>query len=74
LVVHDQALPHVSTFWGVVLFGEYQRSSRKTYQLLAAMLSMFVIAVAVLMASTGHWKAINGKAKFIVTRLQNTSL
>ncbi|CAD6267771.1 unnamed protein product [Miscanthus lutarioriparius] len=28
-----QALPLVSTFWGVVLFGEYRRSSRRTYML-----------------------------------------
>ncbi|KAF8661664.1 hypothetical protein HU200_056610 [Digitaria exilis] len=32
-----QALPLVSTFWGVVLFGEYRRSSRRTYTLLASM-------------------------------------
>ncbi|KAL6842129.1 hypothetical protein ACP4OV_028108 [Aristida adscensionis] len=51
-----QALPLVATFWGVILFGEYRRSSKKTYLLLAAMLSMFVIAVAVLMASSGHRK------------------
>ncbi|CAL4906475.1 unnamed protein product [Urochloa decumbens] len=67
-----QALPLVSTFWGVILFGEYRRSSGKTYLLLAAMLSMFVIAVTVLMASAGHWKAIDANAKFIVTRLHNT--
>ncbi|KAL9263945.1 Ureide permease 2-like protein [Drosera capensis] len=30
-----QALPLVSTFWGIVLYGEYQKSSRKTYALLA---------------------------------------
>ncbi|KAL6643997.1 hypothetical protein ACP70R_018763 [Stipagrostis hirtigluma subsp. patula] len=63
-----QALPLVSTFWGVILFGEYRRSSRRTYQLLASMLSMFVVAVAVLMASAGHRKASNGNAKFSVTR------
>ncbi|KAL6623269.1 hypothetical protein ACP70R_033148 [Stipagrostis hirtigluma subsp. patula] len=51
-----QALPLVSTFWGVIFFGEYRKSSRRTYLLLAAMLSMFVIAVAVLMASSGHRK------------------
>ncbi|XP_020570904.1 ureide permease 2-like isoform X1 [Phalaenopsis equestris] len=51
-----QALPLVSTFWGVVLFGEYRRSSKKTYVLLASMLFMFVIAVAILMASSGHRK------------------
>ncbi|CAD6267767.1 unnamed protein product [Miscanthus lutarioriparius] len=28
-----QVLPLVSTFWGVVLFGEYRRSSRRTYML-----------------------------------------
>ncbi|XP_020701408.1 ureide permease 2 isoform X1 [Dendrobium catenatum] len=52
-----QALPLVSTFWGVVLFGEYRRSSKKTYILLVSMLSMFIVAVAVLMASSGHRKA-----------------
>jgi hypothetical protein len=51
---YHQALPLVSTFWGVVLFGEYRRSSRRTYILLGFMLFMFVTAVAVLMASSGH--------------------
>ncbi|KAJ9174166.1 hypothetical protein P3X46_017224 [Hevea brasiliensis] len=51
-----QALPLVSTFWGIVLFGEYQRSSRRTYVLLASMLLMFIVAVAILMASAGHRK------------------
>ena len=36
-----QALPLVSTIWGVVLFGEYFRSSKRTYLLLGAMLIMF---------------------------------
>ncbi|KZV50242.1 Ureide permease 1 isoform 4 [Dorcoceras hygrometricum] len=49
-----QALPLVSTFWGVVLFGEYRRSSRRTYILLWGMLSMFIVAVGMLMASSGH--------------------
>ncbi|XP_047048129.1 ureide permease 1-like [Lolium rigidum] len=49
-----EALPLVSTFWGIVLFGEYRKSSRKTYTLLAFMLLMFVAAVATLMASAGH--------------------
>ncbi|THU58726.1 hypothetical protein C4D60_Mb03t17460 [Musa balbisiana] len=52
-----QALPLVSTFWGVVLFGEYRRSSRRTYVLLVSMLFMFVVAVGVLMASSGHRKS-----------------
>ncbi|KAJ6815441.1 ureide permease 1-like [Iris pallida] len=51
-----QALPLVSTFWGILLFGEYRRSSKKTYVLLVSMLLMFIIAVAVLMASSGHRK------------------
>ncbi|GFP88713.1 ureide permease 1 [Phtheirospermum japonicum] len=51
-----QALPLVSTFWGILLFGEYRRSSRRTYILLVSMLSMFIIAVGVLMASSGHRK------------------
>lgn len=51
-----QALPLVSTFWGVVLFGEYRRSSRRTYIYLISMLFMFIVAVAVLMASAGHRK------------------
>ncbi|CAH8266635.1 unnamed protein product [Arabidopsis lyrata] len=46
-----QALLLVSTFWGILLFGEYKRSSRKTYILLISMLFMFIVAVAVLMAS-----------------------
>ncbi|KAL1317557.1 hypothetical protein AAHE18_15G142100 [Arachis hypogaea] len=48
-----QALPLVSTFWGIVLFGEYRKSSRRTYMLLGSMLFMFIVAVAVLMASSG---------------------
>ncbi|PHT59580.1 Ureide permease 2 [Capsicum baccatum] len=51
-----QALPLVSTFWGIVLFGNYRRSSRKIYTLLVGMLSMFVAAVGVLMASAGQRK------------------
>ncbi|XP_062111462.1 ureide permease 1-like isoform X3 [Humulus lupulus] len=51
-----QALPLVSTFWGILLFGEYRKSSRRTYILLVSMLSMFIVAVAVLMASSGHRK------------------
>ncbi|WOH12552.1 hypothetical protein DCAR_0832057 [Daucus carota subsp. sativus] len=51
-----QALPLVSTFWGVLLFGEYRRSSRRTYILLNSMLFMFIVAVGVLMASSGHRK------------------
>lgn len=51
-----QALPLVSTFWAVMLFGEYHRSSRKTYLLLASMLFMFIVAVGVLMGSSGHRK------------------
>lgn len=51
-----QALPLVSTFWGILLFGEYRRSSRRTYLSLASMLSMFIVAVGVLMASSGKRK------------------
>lgn len=51
-----QALPLVSTFWGILLFGEYRRSSRRTYLSLAGMLFMFIVAVGVLMASSGKRK------------------
>ncbi|XP_074274796.1 ureide permease 2-like [Silene latifolia] len=51
-----QALPLVSTFWAVVIFGEYRKSSRRTYILLISMLLMFMVAVGVLMASSGHRK------------------
>ncbi|GAB4840116.1 Uroporphyrinogen-III synthase [Ancistrocladus abbreviatus] len=51
-----QALPLVSTFWGILIFGEYRKSSRITYSLLVSMLLMFIIAVALLMASSGHRK------------------
>ncbi|KAJ0240397.1 Ureide permease 1 [Hirschfeldia incana] len=51
-----QALPLVSTFWGIMLFGEYRRSSRRTYVLLTSMLFMFTVAVAVLIASSGRRK------------------
>ncbi|KAI9111782.1 hypothetical protein K1719_017472 [Acacia pycnantha] len=53
-----QALPLVSTFWGIVLFGEFKKSSGRTYILLGSMLSMFVVAVAVLMASSGQRKYV----------------
>nr|CAD1822623.1 unnamed protein product [Ananas comosus var. bracteatus] len=52
----QQALPLVSTFWGILLFGEYRKSSRRTYALLVSMIFMFIVAVAVLMASSGHRK------------------
>ncbi|CAI9775197.1 unnamed protein product [Fraxinus pennsylvanica] len=51
-----QALPFVSTFWAILLFGEYRRSSRRTYIFLISMLLMFIVAVGVLMASSGHRK------------------
>ncbi|KAH7858283.1 hypothetical protein Vadar_021969 [Vaccinium darrowii] len=51
-----QALPLVSTFWGILLFGEYRKSSRRTYILLGGMLFMFIAAVGILMASAGHRK------------------
>ncbi|ERN14414.1 hypothetical protein AMTRI_Chr13g124170 [Amborella trichopoda] len=51
-----QALPLVSTFWGILFFGEFRKSSRRTYILLVAMLFMFAAAVGVLMASSGHRK------------------
>jgi len=47
-----QALPLVGTLWGIVLFGEYHGSSRKTHTLLVAMLSMFAVAVFLLIASS----------------------
>ncbi|KAL6662234.1 hypothetical protein ACP70R_000093 [Stipagrostis hirtigluma subsp. patula] len=50
------ASPLICTFWDIILFGEYRRSSRKTYILLASMLTMFVIAIGVLLASAGHRK------------------
>lgn len=53
-----QALPLVSTFWGIVLFGEYRRSSRRTYTLLGSMLFMFVLAMVFLMASSAHRKPL----------------
>ncbi|KAL2649313.1 hypothetical protein R1flu_017441 [Riccia fluitans] len=46
-----QALPLVGTLWGIVLFGEYHRSSRKTYTLLGGMLFMFMAAVVIIIAS-----------------------
>uniref|UniRef100_A0A8R7UY28 Ureide permease 2 n=1 Tax=Triticum urartu TaxID=4572 RepID=A0A8R7UY28_TRIUA len=51
-----QGLPLVSMRWGVLLFGEYRRSSRRAYTLLESMLFMFVVAMAVLMASSAHRK------------------
>ncbi|XP_043706369.1 ureide permease 2-like [Telopea speciosissima] len=49
-----QALPLVSTFWGILLFGEYRKSSKRTYILLVSMLAMFIASVALLMASSGQ--------------------
>ncbi|XP_010460310.1 PREDICTED: ureide permease 5-like [Camelina sativa] len=49
-----QALPLVSTCWGIYLFGEYRRSSPRTYALLVGMLVMFTVAVGLLMASAGE--------------------
>ncbi|XP_077211366.1 ureide permease 1-like isoform X4 [Tasmannia lanceolata] len=51
-----QALPLVSTFWGIYLFGDYRKSSKRTYILLVSMLVMFIVAVGLLMASSGHRK------------------
>ncbi|KAK1383535.1 Ureide permease [Heracleum sosnowskyi] len=51
-----QALPLVSTFWGILFFGEYRKSSKRTYVLLVSMLLMFIVAVSVLIASSGHRK------------------
>lgn len=51
-----QALPLVGTFWGIVLFGEYRKSSKRTYTLLGSMLVMFIAAIVLLMASSGHRK------------------
>ncbi|KAL5549122.1 hypothetical protein UlMin_004353 [Ulmus minor] len=52
-----QALLLVSTFWGILPFGEYRKSSRITYILLVSILSMFIVAVGILMASSGHQKS-----------------
>ncbi|XP_050374372.1 ureide permease 2-like isoform X2 [Argentina anserina] len=49
-----QAFPLVSTFWGILLFGDYRNSSQRTYILLISMLGMFIVAVALLMASAGE--------------------
>ena len=49
-----QALPLVSTFWGVAIFKEYRRASRRTYFLLAGMLAMFAAAVGLLMGAAGE--------------------
>ena len=51
-----QALPLVSTFWGILLFGEYRRCSKRTLFLLIAMLAMFAAAVGLLMGSSGDRK------------------
>uniref|UniRef100_A0A7C9DFP2 Ureide permease n=1 Tax=Opuntia streptacantha TaxID=393608 RepID=A0A7C9DFP2_OPUST len=51
-----QALPLVTTLWGVLIFGEYRKSSRQTYILLTSMLSMFTIAVGFFLGSSQHRK------------------
>ncbi|XP_039806621.1 ureide permease 1-like [Panicum virgatum] len=50
------ASPLICTIWDIILFGEYRRSSRKTYFLLTSMLTLFVVAIGVLLASAGHRK------------------
>ncbi|XP_074274799.1 ureide permease 2-like isoform X2 [Silene latifolia] len=52
-----QVLPLVSTFWGVVIFREYTKSSRRTYVLLANTLLVFIAAVGILMASAVQKKS-----------------
>ncbi|KAI4381380.1 hypothetical protein MLD38_007454 [Melastoma candidum] len=59
-----QALPLVSTFWGIVLFGEYRHSSRRTYWLLISMLFAFVVAVSLLIASAGQRDQNTGRFLF----------
>lgn len=51
-----QALPIVSTLWGIFLFGEYRRSSTRTKILLGTMLIMFGAAIGLLIGSSGHRK------------------
>ncbi|XP_022149068.1 ureide permease 1-like isoform X1 [Momordica charantia] len=68
-----EAFPLVSTFWGIVLFGEYRRSSRKTYVLLGGMLFMFAAAVVVLMASSGH-RHERGVGKSLGKSCESTNL
>ncbi|KAL2898255.1 Ureide permease 2 [Bienertia sinuspersici] len=64
-----QALPLVSTFWGVIFFGEYRRSSKRTYLLLVSMLVMFSVAVALLLASAGERKTVDEGSK--ISRVQH---
>ncbi|KAF9612181.1 hypothetical protein IFM89_038439 [Coptis chinensis] len=54
-----QALPIVSTLWAIFLFGEYRRSSKRTYVLLGSMLAMFSAATGFLMGSSGHRKPMS---------------
>lgn len=65
-----QALPLVSTFWGIIFFGEYRRSTKKTYLLLVSMLVMFSVAVALLLTSAGQRKTAGGGEK-ISRRMQH---
>ncbi|CAL5225855.1 g8638 [Coccomyxa viridis] len=46
-----QANPIVSTFWGILFFREYRRSSPQAYTCLVAMYCFFIAAVALLAAS-----------------------
>ncbi|GAB2220607.1 hypothetical protein Droror1_Dr00008268 [Drosera rotundifolia] len=68
-----QALPLVSTFWGVLLFGEYRKSSKKTYILLRPDSFMFafsfdmpllkymnVLLLSLFTCSKLVWKEIHG--------------
>ncbi|XP_021770939.1 ureide permease 2-like [Chenopodium quinoa] len=65
-----QALPLVSTFWGILFFGEYRRSSKRTYLLLVSMLVMFSVAVGLLLASAGQRKTTAGEGAKI-NRIQH---
>ncbi|KAI3959321.1 hypothetical protein MKW98_018911 [Papaver atlanticum] len=50
-----QAAGYAATFWGILVFGEDWKSLRRTYVLLVSMLLMFIVAVGILMASSGKY-------------------
>jgi hypothetical protein len=65
----DQALPLVSTLWGIILFGVYQISLQKTHLLLTAML--FAVA-RFSWLQLGTQRHNNANAKNFETILHNS--
>jgi hypothetical protein len=61
-------LPMADVVAGVVLFGEYRRSSKRTYVLLATMLGLFIVSSSLLsMLPARPWHVFDSSA-FVLTQ------